>query len=99
MPSTTRTEVFERIEGQLRAELHRIGLTDQLEVDVFFADELLFASVTIRGDQNAVVWRSSHAATPNSGQLRDLETAGEDLIDRIVVDGRQRVEGTAGADQ
>ncbi len=89
MSSSTRPEVIANIEATLRSELKRTGMSDQVvaaaEVEVFFADELLFASVTVR-DGEAVAWRSSHAATPESGSVAELAVAGEELVERIVAD-------------
>lgn len=88
MSQSTRAEVFEQIASDIRAAIAASGAPDvsELEVEVFFADELLFASATRRGDDAAVLWRSSHAATPDGTTVAQLREAGAELVARVAAD-------------
>ncbi|MFM6974338.1 MAG: hypothetical protein ACKOXM_04270 [Agromyces sp.] len=87
MTNSTRTELFDALTSRIHDEVLAANpALEPLEVDVFFADELLFASATQRAEDGAVRWRSSHAATPDSTSLPHLSEAGEDLLNRIVAD-------------
>ncbi|HLP23779.1 MAG TPA: hypothetical protein VK139_07040 [Microbacteriaceae bacterium] len=100
MADGTRSDLYEALQARIQREVLTVHPQLQpLEVDVFFADELLFASATRRNDDGSVRWRSSHAATPDSHALPHLADAGEDLLARIVADARlsAAVDGGEGA--
>ncbi|MGV1034064.1 MAG: hypothetical protein ACOYBP_02410 [Microbacteriaceae bacterium] len=84
---TTREELFGDLSEQIsQAVLGANPTLQPIEVEAFFADELVFASATQRDAEGAVVWRSSHAATPDSSNVADLAEAGRDLLERITAD-------------
>lgn len=90
MTSSDRSSLFERLASDVRAAVAESGLgaATDVEVDVFFEDELLFVSATIRGVDGSITWRSSHAATPDSSSLAHLTESGRELVDRITSDAR-----------
>lgn len=89
MTQSTRTELFDALAARISADVTTVNpALAPLEVEVFFADELVFASATQRGEDASVLWRSSHAATPDSTALPALAEAGEDLVTRIVADAK-----------
>lgn len=84
---TTRDELLSELAGRIsQSVLAANPALAPIETEAFFADELLFASATQRGADNAVIWRSSHAATPDSTSIPHLAEAGEDLLARIAAD-------------
>lgn len=89
MADGTRSELYAALQAQILAEVVAVNpALDPLEVDVFFADELLFASATRRNDDASIRWRSSHAATPDSHSIAHLAEAGRDLVARIIADAK-----------
>ena len=89
MTNSTRTELFDDLSARISRDVTSIDAQlSPVEVDVFFADELLFASATVRDEDGAIRWRSSHAATPDSTSIAHLAEAGEDLVARIAADAR-----------
>lgn len=89
MTNAARTELFDDLAARVSEGVRAVyPAAEPIEVDVFFADELLFASVTHRGDDGSVLWRSSHAATPDSTAIAALAEAGADLVERIIADAR-----------
>lgn len=88
MSQMSRAELFEQITAEIRASIAAAGAADAagLDVEVFFADELLFASATRRADDGSVLWRSSHAATPENTTIAELGAVGADLVARIAAD-------------
>lgn len=86
MTTSTRAELFDALAASIREGVLLANPAYQpLEVEVFFADELLFATASHR-DGESVLWRSSHAATPDSTAIPALKEAGADLVARIVAD-------------
>lgn len=89
MTNGARSDLFDELSTRIAADVSAIdSRLSPVEVDVFFADELLFASATVRDDAGGIHWRSSHAATPDSTGIADLRSAGEELVDRIITDAR-----------
>lgn len=89
MTNSTRADLFADLTARIETEVPQVNpLLAPLEVEVFFADELLFASATLRGEDASVLWRSSHAATPDSTALPHLAEAGAELVDRILADAK-----------
>ena len=89
MTNGTRSDLFDELSARIAADVVAIdSRLSPVEVDVFFADELLFASATVRDDAGGIQWRSSHAGTPDSHSVSDLRSAGDDLVDRIIADAR-----------
>lgn len=87
MTSSTRAELFDQIGNDIRsAALAANPALAPLEIEVFFEDELMFASATHRSPEGEVAWRSSHAATPDSTSIPALAEAGQDLVARIGAD-------------
>lgn len=89
MTHSSRPELFDSLSKRIVADVQAVNPTlDPVDVDVFFADELLFASATVRTADGGIHWRSSHAATPDSTSIADLAESGNDLIARITADAQ-----------
>lgn len=98
MAQSGRGELVAEIEAKVRELVSATGLTAELEVQVFFEDELLFVSATRRDPDGAVLWRSSHAASPDSGSLSALREAGDELVTRVAADAALAAAVDGGAD-
>lgn len=89
MADGSRSDLFATLQARIVDAVSGVNpALAPLEVDVFFADELLFASATSRSADGSVRWRSSHAATPDSTSIGHLAEAGDDLFARIVADAK-----------